>query len=361
MPGSIPRIPHGLLRVRPTLRFRLLKLIVYAARAARQSWVIKGKGQAFAQPRCCANERPVLAACPRTEAEQIGASSFRGYTRAFGKPRGAPSMPMFCRSCGASLADRSAFCSACGTPVENVGVPFVQSPSRTPIRASTPARGSQSYNSVGDPINPTQDEERSRIHLGPLFRAFVIFGLLILLGIWFYSSDEGHTPASSIRNDATVNETPKPAVSISPHIYAIGEEVSVGYWSYRCNSAEWPGMIDSGFGSLETPDAAFLVLNLSVTNNDRTASTLPPPHLIDLQGREYDESDKGVLMPGRFDVLKKLNPSVSSRGYVVFDAPRVAYLLKVSGGFESKEYALIALPIPPQRGNESVRPEGSQQ
>jgi hypothetical protein len=36
-------------------------------------------------------------------------------------------------------------------------------------------------------------------------------------------------------------------------------------------------------------------------------------------------------------------------------------LLKVSGGFESKEYALIALPIPPQRGNESVRPEGSQQ
>jgi hypothetical protein len=117
-------------------------------------------------------------------------------------------------------------------------------------------------------------------------------------------------------------------------------------------------MIFSGYETAEAPDAAFLVLDLSITNNDRSASILPPLKLIDAQGREYDESDKGILMPGRFDTLKKLNPGVSSRGYVVFDAPQGAYLLKVPGGFESSQYALIGLPPPAPRGDQSRHSEG---
>jgi len=96
-------------------------------------------------------------------------------------------------------------------------------------------------------------------------------------------------------------------------------------------------------GTVETPDAAFLVVDLDILNNDRTASTLPPLKLVDAQGREYDESSKRTFMPGAFDILKELNSGVSSRGYAVFDVPRGQYNLQVSGGFESGEHALVDL------------------
>jgi hypothetical protein len=126
-----------------------------------------------------------------------------------------------------------------------------------------------------------------------------------------------------------------------PLLHDIGEEVTVGYWTYRCNGVRWQDVIFSDFSSMERPDAAFLIIDLSARNNDRTASTLPPPKLIDADGREYDESS--TFIPGSFSALKRLNPTVSSRGYVVFDAPRGDYKLKLSGGYESEESALIDL------------------
>ena len=97
----------------------------------------------------------------------------------------------------------------------------------------------------------------------------------------------------------------------------------------------------TGYSSIETPDAAFLVVDLFIRNNDRTASTMPPLKLVDMEGREYDESS--TFVPGSFSVFKKLNPGVSSHGYVVFDVPRGSYKLRLSGGFESGDTALIDL------------------
>lgn len=139
--------------------------------------------------------------------------------------------------------------------------------------------------------------------------------------------------------------------------YKLDDDVSVGYWSYRCRSATWTSYLPI-YRSLQSPDAAFLVVDLAVRNNDRTASVLPTLHLVDAQGREYDESSKGSLMQGSFDTLKTLNPGVSSRGYVVFDAPHGKYVLKLSGGLESVEYALVDLPGDPEQnlGTSPARP-----
>jgi Domain of unknown function (DUF4352) len=112
------------------------------------------------------------------------------------------------------------------------------------------------------------------------------------------------------------------------------------------NGVRWQAKVGSLGDTVETPDAEFLVIDLSIRNNDRTASTLPPFKLMDAQGREYDESDKGTFMQGAFDLFKKLNPGVSSRGYLVFDVPHGEYALKASGGFESGESTLVDLSIP---------------
>ncbi len=192
------------------------------------------------------------------------------------------------------------------------------------------------------PVGPEKGGSRNWGRtLGYVLAASVV---LLLLAIW--RSPSGPSPATPAVRD---NSNLQTAASRSPTVHRVGEDFSVGYWSYRCEGAQWEPMIAS-LGEAERPDAEFLVVDLYVRNNDRTASTLQPLKLIDAQGREYDESSKGTFMPRAFDMLKQLNPGVSSRGYAVFDAPPGRYLLRVSGGFESSEDALIDLSAPASGG-----------
>jgi hypothetical protein len=127
----------------------------------------------------------------------------------------------------------------------------------------------------------------------------------------------------------------------------IGDTVSVGYWTYVCNGASWRQSIGSEY-SRQIPDAEFLVVDLTILNNDKTASVLAPLKLVDEQGREYDESSKRMFMDSSFGLLKTLNPGVSSHGYAIFDVPHSKYALRVSGGFGSGESQSIALQYSPK-------------
>jgi len=94
----------------------------------------------------------------------------------------------------------------------------------------------------------------------------------------------------------------------------------------------------------ETPNAGFLFIELTVRNNDKKARTIPPFKLIDENGAEYDSSNKAWRVKDSIGVVEELNPSVEKKGVVVFDVPQNhRYKLKVSGGFWSKDNALIEL------------------
>lgn len=116
----------------------------------------------------------------------------------------------------------------------------------------------------------------------------------------------------------------------------------VGYWSYAVWGSHWRDSIGTEY-LREYPDAEFLVIDVTVRNDDKTSSTLPSLELVDSQGREYSETSKGSLQEDFFGPLKSLNPGVESRGFVAFDVPKGKYTLKVSGGFTSGENAQIDL------------------
>jgi hypothetical protein len=204
---------------------------------------------------------------------------------------------MFCRNCGANLTDKARFCNRCGTPAI--------SPSA--VSSADPPAGL--LYSPGKPA------------VVGLLLVIVIFGAIVSFG------PSSRTSATSTRNLR----------------HKIGESVLVGNWAYWCDGATWQRSIGSAY-SRQYPDAEFLVVDLTIRNNDRTASVLPPLHLIDTEGREYEESSKRVFSDHSFGLLKSLNPMVSSSGSAVFDVPRGEYRLKVSGGFTSDESQLIDLP-----------------
>jgi Domain of unknown function (DUF4352) len=86
-----------------------------------------------------------------------------------------------------------------------------------------------------------------------------------------------------------------------------------------------------------------MIVDLSIRNDDRTESTLPRIVLVDDQGREFEQSSHGFLLRNSFSLLKSLNPTVESRGALLFDIPPGEYTMRLSGGFRSSENALVEL------------------
>lgn len=139
-------------------------------------------------------------------------------------------------------------------------------------------------------------------------------------------------------NRAAVNAAPVAQASSATH--PMGQPFSIGYLSYTVHKAQWSSAPLAG----QAPNAAFVAVEVSVTNGDRSASMVPPFHLIDEAGAEYDESGTKIFLPGAIGLLENLNPGVSKRGWLLFDAPQAhAYKLKVSGGYTSGDAALVPL------------------
>jgi hypothetical protein len=130
----------------------------------------------------------------------------------------------------------------------------------------------------------------------------------------------------------------------SKKIYKEGDDVSIGYTSYTVSQSIWSNHLSDNEFLDQKPDAMFLIVELTVKNNDKKPRSIPPFRLIDENGAEYETSSKSFAMEGSIDVLDSLNPSVQKHGLIVFDIPtNHQYKLKVSGGYWSSEDSFIDL------------------
>ena len=208
---------------------------------------------------------------------------------------------MFCCNCGAQIDPSGQFCGACGAKRE------IQ-PNSAPVAPSK--------------------QRRRMVWLFGILAVVVFFIVFALL------SSGGNNSSTAGTTSAT--ETPASTV------HHMNETVNVGYWSYTVTRVRWGNTMGPSFAP-EHADAKFLQVYITIRNNDRTPSTLAPLKLVDPEGREYAESSKGALMRGSFDILKELNPGVTSNGFVLFDVPFGTYQLLLSGGFENSETARVQL------------------
>jgi len=145
-------------------------------------------------------------------------------------------------------------------------------------------------------------------------------------------------------NSSAVTKTGTPALKENyPKSVGMREQFSVGYWTYRVNDEHWTSVIDS-LGA-EKADAMFLVVDITVRNDDNTPSTIPPFKLIQpgggANGQDQEFESKETFMSCQLSVLKTLNPGVQKRGCIVFDAPWNYYNLQFSGGYESGKAANV--------------------
>ncbi|MGB7160935.1 MAG: DUF4352 domain-containing protein [Tepidisphaeraceae bacterium] len=124
----------------------------------------------------------------------------------------------------------------------------------------------------------------------------------------------------------------------------IGETLHIGYTSYCVWRANWSSKLSDNEFLNKRANANWLIVEITVRNNDKKARTVPPFKLVDDQGREYETSTDGMFIENAFSVLEDLNPDVSKQGLVVFDVPKGRkYRMKLSGGYWSSDTGYIVL------------------
>jgi len=165
--------------------------------------------------------------------------------------------------------------------------------------------------------------------------------LLSFLGFCFFivlALGSGNTTTTKPASNSGATASSEPSVAKT------GESFQVGYFSYVVNDSWYTNRLSKNPYLNQAPDATYLFVDLTVRNDDKSSSTVPPFKLIDENGAEYDTSQKAWAGEGSIGLLTSLNPGVAKRAYVIFDVPtNHKYKLNVSGGFLSAAKALVEL------------------
>lgn len=128
-------------------------------------------------------------------------------------------------------------------------------------------------------------------------------------------------------------------------VYEVGEEIATGSLIYAVTQTTWTDQLE-GPNGMRIPVNKFLMVNLSVKNAGREAVGVPLLTLIDANGKEYMELDKGEGVPQWLGALRTLGEGNSESGNLLFDVPQGSYKLRVSSGgdVEKETTALVNLP-----------------
>jgi hypothetical protein len=127
--------------------------------------------------------------------------------------------------------------------------------------------------------------------------------------------------------------------------YAMGEAAQAGQVSYTVSETQWHDQLDSDIGP-RTPQNSFLLVTVTVESRGGDPVHLPLLTLIDANGKEYLEQEKGDGVPQWLGLLRTLEAGSPLGGNLIFDVPRGSYKLRISSGgdLEKEVTSLVDLP-----------------
>lgn len=128
-------------------------------------------------------------------------------------------------------------------------------------------------------------------------------------------------------------------------VHPMGTPVAVGDFSYTVYQTEWRDELQTNAGPRK-PQHRFLLVTASITNNGPEDLTAPMLAVVDKDGRETLELDKGDGVPQWLGLLRRVGSTQTETGVMLFDVPPGDYRLRVSSGgdVEHERTALVNLP-----------------
>jgi hypothetical protein len=139
-------------------------------------------------------------------------------------------------------------------------------------------------------------------------------------------------------------------------IYAMGERAEAGKIVYSVLESSWRKQLGDQL-SPRLPQREFLLLRLSVTNGGTVEAAVPHTTLVAPSGTEYSELTDGSGVDEWMGVLRHIKPNETQFGWVMFDAPRGDYQLRVTDdAFDPADAinALVQIPLKMESKSEAL-------
>lgn len=141
--------------------------------------------------------------------------------------------------------------------------------------------------------------------------------------------------------------------------YAMGEAASAGPLTYSVMESEWKESLDGSMAQ-RLPKHRFMLVNVSVANKSETEVSVPFLTLMDGKGGEFREEDKGEGVSQWLGYLRRVGPSETLSGKILFDVPPGGYKLRISSGGDAatETTAMVEIPYsadsPPVNGDDPM-------
>jgi hypothetical protein len=124
-----------------------------------------------------------------------------------------------------------------------------------------------------------------------------------------------------------------------PVVYAAGEKATVGPLVYSVTDTEVAEKLGDD-PKERTPQDRFYLVKVSVSNSGSGDEPIPAMTLVDDVGHSYTELADGTGVPNWLGVVRKVGPTQTEQGIVLFDAPTNHYRLRLNDTLDEKEIAI---------------------
>lgn len=141
--------------------------------------------------------------------------------------------------------------------------------------------------------------------------------------------------------------------------YMMGEAAKVGPLTYSVIESEWKETLDGAMGQ-RLPQHRFLLVNLSIANHGESEVSVPLLTLVGEKDAEFRELDNAEGVSPWLGYLRRVAPSETLNGKILFDVPPGGYKLRISSGgqADTETTAVVELPYradaPPMRSVDPV-------
>jgi len=152
----------------------------------------------------------------------------------------------------------------------------------------------------------------------------------------------GLTLASCAKDGAETDA----AIKMEAKTFKMGERAVVGLLTYNVLEASYVSQLGDA-GQSKIPQDRYLVIRLAITNGGPKEMELPLFRLADASGTEFGEVQDAIFLKGWLGIVRKIGPTQTEEGRILFDVkPKVYKLIVTDGGETGKEQmGFVDIPI----------------
>lgn len=123
-------------------------------------------------------------------------------------------------------------------------------------------------------------------------------------------------------------------------LYSAGEKAEVDGLSYSVIDSQIYQQLGDDPANPRTPQNRFITVQVSVLNAGNSEVAIPGMTLVDDGGQVYNELPDGTGVHNWMGISRRLAPTQTETGMILFDAPAKHYRLRLTDEFAPEEVAI---------------------